>query len=241
MDYYMACSLQFDLLARFLGGSSRWTITCKAALELALEHSFCSCQYRFQSLLRLAETRSEPLVKTCNLSRLLFRLPVSVFWHARITSVIKHIDQVLGLTDQCDALVYQVELVGRLECLFCASRSFAVWERKSLHDSDKHYFCCSKCLIQAYHQIKHTATTSQHQANVLQRVLAHRNGPNMEFRCGETIYDGTKWVVHTNELFFPDIHGISLRKVERPRCAHCDGTWRGWYCQWCRNYIGAGS
>ena len=234
MDYYPACSLQSDLLARFLGGSSRWTTTCKAAREFAVTNGLCSCQYRFQCLLNLAQREYRTafeecgwLLRTCCLSQDLPCPPVCLFWYTRIKCSIEWLDQQSGLSDKCQFLSFRHDSFNKLECRNCTSQSASVWEREAILYSEKRCYYCSKCLLEAHQQIKHTVATAQHYDVLFQRIMTTYT----DIRISE------RWVF-TVEAFHLELYGVCLQtKVPHMYCEYCEQYWFGWYCWWCRTWM----
>ena len=227
MDCFMEHSPRSDLLARFLGGcSNAWTTTCKAAKLYAVTYGCCSCHYRFQYLLNLAEQdeyHMNPLVRMCCLSSEVPYLPVCFFWYARINCVIKHVDERLEMSHPCSGLYFHCDRVEGLRCLLCTNRDVPVWARCAGSENDELYHICSSCLVQTHQRIKHTAETAEQHDILFQRTIAKHDKKNEDENF-----------VYTRELCSPAIYGTTMRTRINPKpCVHCQPTWTGWNCNWC--------
>ena len=227
MDRFMEPSPFSALLAQFIGGcSNSWTSTCKAAKRYAETRGCCSCQYRFRYLLNVAEqdeSHGNCLLWICRMSSDVPYLPVCFFWYARITSVFKQLDERSGLTHTCLNLSFRREPVEGLRCISCTDRDVPVWVRGCELDDEDLYYVCSKCLIQTHEQIKHSAATAELEDDTFQRTVDK----------WETITEDVNFL-YIREFISPAIYGTILRtRICPKRCAYCQPTWTGWYCDWC--------
>ena len=176
-----------ELLIHFLGGSSRWTQTCKTARQFALANDICSCHYRSQYWLKLAEQNKGKvgeMVRMYCLGDEKPATPVFFFWYARMQCVKNRLDASIvceckqhhGCSCTSDGFRFRNNVTKELECRLCKSASVSLWEREChLHNHEPPDFVCCRCLIMIHQDIKHDTATFRHYIELVDRTRKQFN------------------------------------------------------------------